>query len=290
MGFTLDIPTPELPPNQTHKYTRWRVYKDKPYGELFYDSGWDDTNLTSIYIDKELEQNTLYYSTAQIASDTTTYKESEPTLIDPKIDTILLKDFPIPSFIPKPTITIKDSDNLNGCLIDVNISEMISYTNSKHIANTIVINKLNGEPVYYLKTDKNLTNKRLFEVILEDNEDYILTVIQHADTGDASEPVYKHIHVKDLSTIVLKSDTRVDTITDWSLVINPIENFKKLYYNIYDIELGEPTLNTSGESESLTTIISKDVFNTGASRWLLEISVELEDGTTIGKKYYYLYL
>lgn len=292
----LSIPDPQLPSSLgwTHDGTDWALYKKVGLNEedIVFKSPADTVNLTTIVVDVDLDPEITYYARARVIANKSIFDYSNVAIF--KVPDYLEVTFnkPIPSTVMNPVISLShDFNNVPPTLFTINVSDMSTTSNSTYDSVSYIIETLDGELVYtdtYNKDD--LKYKLIDDVILKENNIYILKVIQHSSSNDSSDFSSTILRVASVDAIVLKTD--IDGYLDKDYLpinIAPIENYKSMEVSVYAVGFGDGELIHTGSSTELTYVIpSEDMTKLDVDSFIISIEVTYLNNEKTGKKFYTL--
>lgn len=250
----------------------------------------NSTKLTSITLDFDMLPGVTYYSKALVITNNGIIETDTVTLTSPDKIEITYKH-PIPSAVMTPDISLEESyTNVPNTMFKILVSDMSTTSNSKIDAVSYIITTLTGETVYSsLYDEDNLKFKIFDDVILDTGRFYIIKVMQHATSDDSSDFASQLIYVSDASLINLTTDVNGITIgTSLPVVLTPIPNLNRITLKIYSVGHGEPVLERSISTASLTTVIPGDTFDSNTKKYILEFTATRHGSSDVGPKSYLL--
>lgn len=289
--LVLYITPPILTKGWTHEGTDWQVAEDPDFKKIVKESMNDSKNkLVKIFDDSDLDPEKTYYSRARVVfnkglaewADVQQVKLKDVNTIDVTLD--------LPTVVAIPEIEINfNPNNVPRSLFTINTSKMSCNTNAEHVATSYIIEDIEGNVVFAdLFNTTDLTSKLVYSDEIKEGMVYSINVLHHVSTGDTSNPTKFMFKVNEVKDIVLNSLTEnVDLSKNNGLIVQlkNVDNFKKLYVKFYSIRLNEVNKLAEREYNTLSFKLEKDLFVNPEKKYLLEITLEYDNGDRSGPKY-----
>jgi len=289
----LMLPPVDLPKSYTHTSTDWQIATSPTFADdtIVVQSRDDESHLTSIIFDVDLDTEKTYYSRARVVCDKAILEWSKIDIIKPTDYIKVAFDYAIPSVVMKPTISFNfDPMNMPSSLFTIKTTPMSTTSNAEHMYSTYIIEDINGTPVYFDIDHENLTSKTLTEVKLQEGMPYIVKVSHTSTSNDTSDMAAELIYVNNIPEIVLKSQTNnIGVSNGYTVQIDTIPSYKEMFIKLYEIDYEIVKETYSGSSTSYTKVIPASAFDTMSDKdYMLAIQVEKEDGSKTYWKYFHL--
>jgi len=288
----LFIPKPDLPKKFTHETTDWEIATNPLFkkDDIVASSRDDETNLTSIIFDVDLDTEKTYYSRARVVCDKAIFEWSKTDILKPTDFIKVAFNHAIPSMVMKPNITVDfDPMNFPSSLFTISTTNISTTSNAEHESSSYIIEDISGTPNFVKLEDKeNLTSKLISEVKLEEGRPYVIKVAHKATSNDSSDFASQLVYVKKIKDIVLKSVLDNQSIVDgFNVNIAPIDGYERMYVKLMAIGYGSIKEVYSSDTDELNMVIPKENFDLEATRsFMLAIEVEKENGDKTGIKYF----
>lgn len=288
----LFIPIPDLPKKYTHESTDWQVSSTPLFkkDDIIAESRDDETNLTSIIFDIDLDTEKTYYTRARVVCDKAVFEWSKTDILKPTDFIKVAFNHAIPSMVMKPVITLDfDVMNFPSTLFNIHTTAINTTSNAVHDTTSYIIEDIDGTPLYTkLNETEDLTDKLISEVELIEGRPYLVKVNHKATSNDVSDFATQLVYVKKVEEIVLKSATENPDISDgYNVNIAPVAKFKHMYVKLLATGNNEAESMYEGDTDELNIVIPKEDFILDYSRiYILGIEVEKENGDKTGWKYY----
>ena len=290
----LTIPNPNIPTTLgwVHEGTTWLLATSLDFDNDTVASKLESTiDLTSVTLDYNTMPDVTYYSKAIIYCN--------KGIIESDVDVITVKDFikitndyPIPSIVNIPTLTLDSSNNdFPSSLFTLNTPAISTTSNAEHLASSIMVETLTQEPVYSkLSSRDDLVSKKFDDVVLDDNMLYVISMSHESNSNDKSEFGKEVVLVKDAREINVSSNLlNHDIGNGFNVILDPINNFKSMRVELFATGMGDAKLVYAYSIAALTKVIPSNYFTDNRTdKFILKITVTRQNNTIIGPKFFKL--
>lgn len=289
----LYIPNIEIPTDigYVHEYTDWMIATSPLFRDtdIVEKSMSDDIHLTSITMDVNVAAGTMLYARARVICNKAIFEWSNIDVINVEDFVNVSFDYPIPSKVSKPLISLDfDKNNFPTTMFTIDTGEMHSTGNADLVETTYAITDIGGKPYYFVATRDNIIKKLVNEVVLPEDKIYVVSAAFKSSSNDVSVMASELVYVKPVPGVNIRTNIDdIDTSVDVPLAINDVNAFKSMEVVIYGagVDVKEELFHTTQESMSI--VVPKETFTEFmSSSIMIGIEVTYSDDTKSGMKYY----
>ena len=282
----------DIPEGFTHKASDWQISTDKYFRKdyIVAQSLNDTKHLTSILFDVDLDPDKVYYARARVIMD---YGPSDWSDIDiirtEDLDKIGL-DTDIPTVVGKPEVNVNfPVDQVPPTMFKIITSPISLNSNAKHLSTDYYITDLQGNIMYTsLDNTSDLTSKLISEIMLPEDNFYLVKASHKATSGDISPLGQKLIYVPGNNVIEPLSELVAENATKsgMNIKLKPVKNVSKIYVKVYMIGADDPVEVFNTVEDKFVFDIPVQVFKNPNGTYLLSLQYEYINGKQTSIKYF----